>query len=44
MNTADVFAFVIEYGTIPLMVGLLVVIGWFAYDETQKATNDAKGE
>ena len=41
MNSAAIFSFLFDYGMIPLIVGLVVAVGWFAYDETQKATNDA---
>jgi len=42
MNGAEIFAGFLEYGTIELIVGLMVLVCWFAYDEIQYATNSFK--
>lgn len=42
MNGAEIFAGILEYGTIELIVGLIGLVGWFAYDEIQYATNSVK--
>lgn len=44
MNTAAIFAFVIEYGAIPLLAYMLVTVGWFIYDETRKVSNKVESE
>jgi hypothetical protein len=40
MNVETIFSFLFDYGMVPLIIGLVAAVGWFAYDETQKVTND----
>jgi hypothetical protein len=42
MNAAAIFSGILEYGTIELIIGLIVFVGWFAFDEIQYATNSVK--